>query len=68
LKKDLIIIWKFFSDKPTSKKIKITEGHLKKFDKKNADRVVQIGCLLDITLPVQIGSMFFKYYQIYLNQ
>ena len=35
--KDLIIIWKFFSDKPNSKKIKITEGHLKKFDKKNAD-------------------------------
>ena len=37
LAKDLIIIWKFFSDKPNSKKIEITESHLKKFDKKNAD-------------------------------
>jgi hypothetical protein len=37
LAKDLIILWKFFSDKPNSKKFKITESHLKKFDKKNAD-------------------------------
>lgn len=35
--KNLIIIWKFFSDKPNSKKTKITESHLKKFDKKNAE-------------------------------
>ncbi|MFW6046605.1 MAG: hypothetical protein ACOCP4_02300 [Candidatus Woesearchaeota archaeon] len=37
LAKDLIIIWKFFSEKPNSKKIRITESHLKKFDKKNAE-------------------------------
>ena len=37
LVKDLIIIWKFFSEKPNSKKIRITESHLKKFDKKNAE-------------------------------
>ena len=37
LAKDLIIIWKFFSDKPKSKKTKITENLLYKFDKKNAE-------------------------------
>lgn len=37
LAKDLIIIWKFFSDKPNTKKTKITESHLEKFDKKNAE-------------------------------
>jgi len=37
LAKDLIIIWKFFSDKPNSKKAKITENLLFKFDKKNAE-------------------------------
>ena len=37
LVKDLIIIWKFFSDKTNIKKIRITENHLKKFYKKNAE-------------------------------
>ena len=37
LAKDLIIIWKFFSDKPKSKKTKITENLLYKLDKKNAE-------------------------------
>ena len=37
LAKDLIIIWKFFSDKPSSKTTKITENLLFKFEKKNAE-------------------------------
>ena len=37
LAKDLIIIWKFFSDKPKSKQTKISENLLYKFDKKNAE-------------------------------
>ena len=35
--KNLIMIWTFFSGKPNSKKLKITENHLKKFDRKNSD-------------------------------